>query len=73
MQNGSSATLELDIEHYVVPAPAANAGPVYAANMAETPRSLTRSGMFSRNDSSSSSSYPHRDVGASVDRPGVWC
>lgn len=73
MQNGSSASLELDIEHYVVPAPtSANSGPVYAANMTETPRSLTRTGMFSRNDSSNAS-YPHKDVGASVDRPGVWC
>ncbi|PKI73259.1 hypothetical protein CRG98_006352 [Punica granatum] len=45
--NGSSASLELDLEHYVVPAPStsANSALVYAANMTETPRSLTRTGM----------------------------
>ncbi|KAL2486172.1 6-phosphofructo-2-kinase/fructose-2 [Abeliophyllum distichum] len=42
--NESSASLELDLEHYVVPAPAANSGLVYAANMTETPRSLSRFG-----------------------------
>lgn len=73
IQNGSPASLELDIEHYVVPAPSsANSGPVYAANMAETPRSL-RAGTFSRNDSSCGSSQSQKDLGASVDRPGVWC
>ncbi|XP_042018034.1 6-phosphofructo-2-kinase/fructose-2,6-bisphosphatase-like isoform X1 [Salvia splendens] len=70
-ENGSPASLELDIEHYVVPAPSsANSGPVYAANMTETPRSLTRTGKFSRNDSSSGSSHSQKDPGASVDRPG---
>ncbi|XP_004500284.1 6-phosphofructo-2-kinase/fructose-2,6-bisphosphatase-like isoform X1 [Cicer arietinum] len=41
-ENGSSAGLELDLEHYVVPAPStsANSGLVYAANMTENPRSL---------------------------------
>lgn len=40
MQSGSSASLELDLEHYVVPSPATSAylGQVYPANMAETPR-----------------------------------
>ena len=34
--------LELDLEHYVVPAPStsANSAHVYAANMTENPRSL---------------------------------
>ncbi|XP_052483557.1 6-phosphofructo-2-kinase/fructose-2,6-bisphosphatase isoform X3 [Gossypium raimondii] len=43
----SSASLELDLEHYVVPAPStsANSGLVYAANLAENPRSLTSSGV----------------------------
>lgn len=47
VQNGSSASLELDLEHYVVPAPStsANSGLVYAANLAENPRSLTSSGV----------------------------
>lgn len=48
-QHGSSASLELDLEHYVVPAPATSA-PVYAANLTETPRSLTRKGVFSGTD-----------------------
>ncbi|KAE8667485.1 6-phosphofructo-2-kinase/fructose-2,6-bisphosphatase [Hibiscus syriacus] len=45
-ENGSSASLELDLEHYVVPAPptSANSGLVYAANLAENPRSLTFAG-----------------------------
>ncbi|XP_012471637.1 6-phosphofructo-2-kinase/fructose-2,6-bisphosphatase isoform X2 [Gossypium raimondii] len=46
-ENSSSASLELDLEHYVVPAPStsANSGLVYAANLAENPRSLTSSGV----------------------------
>ncbi|KAH7677926.1 6-phosphofructo-2-kinase [Dioscorea alata] len=48
-------SLELDLEHYVVPAPAsACSGAVYAANLTETPRYL-RSGIFSKGDASSSS------------------
>ncbi|CAK8565957.1 unnamed protein product [Lathyrus sativus] len=41
-ENGSSAGLELDLEHYVVPAPStsANSAHVYAANNTENPRSL---------------------------------
>lgn len=66
-ENGSSASLELDIEHYVVPAPStsANSGLVYAANMTETPRSLSRAGVLSNADSSGSVSHS----GISVDRP----
>nr|GMD61234.1 6-phosphofructo-2-kinase/fructose-2,6-bisphosphatase isoform X1 [Ipomoea batatas] len=39
---GFSATVDLDLEHYVVPSPttSANSGLVYAANLTETPRSL---------------------------------
>ncbi|XVF68485.1 hypothetical protein PTKIN_Ptkin11bG0006500 [Pterospermum kingtungense] len=46
-ENGSSASLELDLEHYVVPAPSTstNSGLVYAANFAENPRSLSHSGV----------------------------
>ncbi|GAB4825382.1 hypothetical protein Ancab_008253 [Ancistrocladus abbreviatus] len=43
-ENGSSASLELDLEHYVVPSPVANSGPIYTANLAETPRSMASSG-----------------------------
>lgn len=54
-ENGSSASLELDLEHYLVPSPAlANSTVVYAANLTETPRSLGRTGVFSRSDASSS-------------------
>ncbi|KAH9621576.1 hypothetical protein KSS87_023496 [Heliosperma pusillum] len=35
-ESGSSASLELDLEHYVVPSPATSL--VYPANLAETPR-----------------------------------
>ncbi|PON85439.1 Fructose-2,6-bisphosphatase [Trema orientale] len=71
-ENGSSASLELDLEHYVVPAPStcANSGLVYAANMTETPRSLTLSGVFSKSDGASSAAHSFKDGGGvSVDRP----
>ncbi|KAM7496427.1 hypothetical protein LguiA_020841 [Lonicera macranthoides] len=68
VENVSSASLELDIEHYVVPAPP-NSGLVYAANMTETPRSMTRAGVFSNTDGSGSSSHSYKDGGASTDRP----
>lgn len=73
MQNGSSASLELDLEHYVVPAPttSANSGLVYAANMTETPRSLSRVGVFSRADGSSGALHFQKDAGVSVDRPDL--
>lgn len=73
MQNGSSATLELDLEHYVVPAPltSANSGLVYAANNTETPRSLTRPGVFNNMDASGNISHPFKDGGVSGDRPAT--
>lgn len=41
-ENASSASLDPDLERYVIPAPvtAANSGMVYAANLAETPRDI---------------------------------
>ncbi|KAF8394891.1 hypothetical protein HHK36_018829 [Tetracentron sinense] len=71
-ENGSSASLELDLEHYVVPAPAtsANSGLVYAANMTETPRSLTR-GAFTNSDSSGSASHSNKAGDVSVGRPAT--
>lgn len=65
-QNGSSVGLELDIEHYVVPAPSnsANSAFVYAANMAENPRSISAS--------SGSSLYPTRDGGVTTERPTTF-
>ncbi|XP_031400044.1 6-phosphofructo-2-kinase/fructose-2,6-bisphosphatase isoform X2 [Punica granatum] len=74
-ENGSSASLELDLEHYVVPAPStsANSALVYAANMTETPRSLTRTGVFPPNNlselSSSSTSHSSKDNSVPLDRP----
>lgn len=69
-ENGSSTSLELDLEHYVVPAPStsANSGHVYAANMTETPRSLSLTGIFTNADGSTSFSHSFKDSGASVDR-----
>ncbi|KAI3874774.1 hypothetical protein MKW98_019347 [Papaver atlanticum] len=69
-ESGSSASLELDLEHYVVPAPAAfaNSGLVYAANFTETPRSLTCAGTFSNSESPSSASHSHNTAGVSTDR-----
>ncbi|KAA8549433.1 hypothetical protein F0562_001094 [Nyssa sinensis] len=69
-ENGSSASLELDLEHYVVPAPTTS-GLVYAANMTETPRSLTHAGVFSNTDGTGSVSHPYKDGGFPVDRPAT--
>lgn len=70
VENGFAASLELDLEHYVVPAPSsANSGLIYAANLAETPRSLARTGVLS--SSGASNIFSHGSDGntvASVDR-----
>ncbi|XP_010920791.1 6-phosphofructo-2-kinase/fructose-2,6-bisphosphatase [Elaeis guineensis] len=62
-ENGSAASLELDLEHYVVPAPTASSGVVYAANLAETPRSLVHAGVFSKSDISSSGWHSSSQTG----------
>ncbi|CAM8967330.1 unnamed protein product [Rhodiola kirilowii] len=64
IKNGSSASLELDIEHYVVPAPAtsANSGLVYAANLTENPRMLDH-GVFSNVDGPGGALYAYTDSG----------
>ncbi|GAB2275056.1 hypothetical protein Dimus_009824 [Dionaea muscipula] len=56
VESGTSTSLELDLEHYVVPSPAgfANSGLVYAANLAETPRLRS---LASNPDSNSSASH----------------
>lgn len=69
MQNGSSASLELDLEHYVVPAPTTSAN--YAANNTETPRSLTLAGVFSNMDGSGNVLHPSKDGSVSADRPAT--
>ncbi|KAK9677918.1 hypothetical protein RND81_11G175900 [Saponaria officinalis] len=53
-ENGPSASLELDLEHYVVPSPATSL--VYAANLAETPRN--RSSTASHSDGSGYDDQP---------------
>ncbi|XP_012079097.1 6-phosphofructo-2-kinase/fructose-2,6-bisphosphatase isoform X2 [Jatropha curcas] len=65
-ENGSSTSLELDLEHYLIPAPStsANSGLVYAANFAENPR-------FSIADGLGNSSYSYKDGSLSVDRPAT--
>ncbi|KAH7838959.1 hypothetical protein Vadar_033141 [Vaccinium darrowii] len=70
-ENGPSVSLELDLEHYVVPAPTAsvNSSLMYAANMTETPRSLTHGGVFSNHEGSASSSQSYKDGGVLSDRP----
>ncbi|XP_010542668.1 PREDICTED: 6-phosphofructo-2-kinase/fructose-2,6-bisphosphatase-like [Tarenaya hassleriana] len=70
-ENGPSGTLELDLEHYVVPAPAAsaNSAHVYAANNAETPRSLTTSGRFRTSNALNFTSNISKDSGVMIDRP----
>ncbi|XP_057483852.1 6-phosphofructo-2-kinase/fructose-2,6-bisphosphatase-like isoform X1 [Actinidia eriantha] len=73
-ENGSSsASLELDLEHYVVPAPATavNSGLIYAANMTETPRSLTCAGVFSNSEGSGSVLQSYKDGGMLGDRPAA--
>jgi len=58
LQNGASASLELDLEQYLVPSPTcANSGVVYAANLTESPRTFGRTGVFSKTDASSSGSH----------------
>ncbi|XP_040993891.1 6-phosphofructo-2-kinase/fructose-2,6-bisphosphatase-like [Juglans microcarpa x Juglans regia] len=70
-ENGSSASLELDLEHYVIPAPStsANSGLVYAANNTETPSSLTCAGVFNNMDGSGNVLHSFKDGGVSVDQP----
>ncbi|CAN6340741.1 unnamed protein product [Urochloa humidicola] len=48
-EEGSAATLELDLEHYVIPAPTAPPNE-YAANLAATPASLIQTGALCTND-----------------------
>ncbi|KAI5576720.1 hypothetical protein BDE02_09G063900 [Populus trichocarpa] len=64
IENGSPASLELDLEHYVVPAPStsANSAFVYAANNTENPR-------FSNVDCPGNASYSFKDSGVSADQP----
>ncbi|XP_074567226.1 6-phosphofructo-2-kinase/fructose-2,6-bisphosphatase-like [Curcuma longa] len=62
VENGSTPTLELDLEHYVVPAPSSIVDAVYAANLTETPRSLSNR-YFSKYDASTGDSYGSNKAG----------
>lgn len=50
LQEGSAATLELDLEHYVVPSPPTAPPNGYAANLAATPASMIQTGALWTND-----------------------
>ncbi|XP_074303519.1 6-phosphofructo-2-kinase/fructose-2,6-bisphosphatase isoform X1 [Silene latifolia] len=63
-ESGSSASLELDLEHYVVPSPATSL--VYPANLAETPRYIA-----SRNSALSKTSGSCNDRANTVKEMGV--
>ncbi|KAL1202038.1 6-phosphofructo-2-kinase/fructose-2,6-bisphosphatase [Cardamine amara subsp. amara] len=64
-----SESLELDLEHYEVPAPApsANSYLVYAADNAENPRSLSASGSFRNDSTPKAASNSSEDSGVRVD------
>ncbi|KAF7833784.1 6-phosphofructo-2-kinase/fructose-2,6-bisphosphatase isoform X1 [Senna tora] len=63
-ENCSSVGLDLDLEHYVVPAPSASVNSiVYAANMTENPRSP--------DGGSGSSTYSTVDGNVPIDRPAT--
>ncbi|XP_042432043.1 6-phosphofructo-2-kinase/fructose-2,6-bisphosphatase-like [Zingiber officinale] len=64
VENGSTPTLELDLEHYVVPAPSSIVDDAYAANLTETPRSLSNRN-FSKYDASTGDSYGSNKAGDS--------
>lgn len=66
-ENNSSTSLELDLEHYVVPAPS-NSNLVYAANLTETPRSLTPFGVQSNADGLGNTSSSSKESGILGDR-----
>ncbi|KAM7522052.1 hypothetical protein LguiA_011954 [Lonicera macranthoides] len=72
-EDGSSTSLELDLEHYLVPAPETpeNSGPVYAANMTESPRSFNSAEVISNSDGSGSASHSDKDGCVSIDRPAT--
>ncbi|XP_020677543.1 6-phosphofructo-2-kinase/fructose-2,6-bisphosphatase [Dendrobium catenatum] len=54
-ENVSAASLELDLERYVVPSPTCSTTDVYAANLTEAPRSLAHNSVFTKCDASGGS------------------
>ncbi|KAG2267590.1 hypothetical protein Bca52824_062145 [Brassica carinata] len=69
LENCPSESLELDLEHYEVPAPApsAHSSLVYAADNAENPRSLSASGSFVNDNSPKAASNSPKGSGVSAD------
>ncbi|KAF3611864.1 hypothetical protein DY000_02044629, partial [Brassica cretica] len=69
VENCPSESLELDLEHYEVPAPApsAHSSLVYAADNAENPRSLSASGSFVNDSTPKAASNSPKDSGVSAD------
>jgi 6-phosphofructo-2-kinase/fructose-2,6-biphosphatase len=75
-EDGSSMSLDLDLEQYLVPAPAGSesSGPVYAANMAESPRSYNSPILYNTEEVNScfdGSNYAlplHKDIVVSTDQ-----
>ncbi|XP_013604494.1 PREDICTED: 6-phosphofructo-2-kinase/fructose-2,6-bisphosphatase-like isoform X2 [Brassica oleracea var. oleracea] len=69
VENCPSESLELDLEHYEVPAPApsAQSSLVYAADNAENPRSLSASGSFVNDDTPKAASKSPRVSAVSED------
>ncbi|ONK62588.1 uncharacterized protein A4U43_C07F5670 [Asparagus officinalis] len=65
-ENGSSASMELDLEQYLVPLPSsANSSSVYAANLTETPRAFGRTSVLSKTDGLTSGSHGSTSTAAS--------
>ncbi|KAF6170380.1 hypothetical protein GIB67_014310 [Kingdonia uniflora] len=70
VQNDSSASLDLDLERYVVPASTTtiNSSLVYAANLTATPRSMIHAGTFSTTEGSNSGSNSNKSLDVSIDQ-----
>lgn len=70
--------MDLDLEHYVVPAPStsANSCLVYVTNMTETPRSLTLTVVFYKADGFSSAAitfeYGTGVSGSTITNEGLY-
>ncbi|CAH9121072.1 unnamed protein product [Cuscuta epithymum] len=69
-ENGFSSSLELDLEHYVIPAPASTSALVYAANLTESPRSFKGTRVLSCiDDGANIGLHSYKDDPVSNDQP----
>ncbi|XP_074303521.1 6-phosphofructo-2-kinase/fructose-2,6-bisphosphatase isoform X2 [Silene latifolia] len=66
-ESGSSASLELDLEHYVVPSPATSL--VYPANLAETPRYIASRNSALSKTSGSCNDRANTEMGVTIPDP----